>query len=410
MAEELRPRRVRRPPDGYWLAVDLLPAVLLFLDAAYFRRWWTHAGGLWWAMIAVQLLVTGPIAMRRLRPVACLAIVVFAGTAGSMTGMVSPTKTIYMLLLPLYTVASRVSGGRAVAALIAAVVPMLVWLQVKLYAPGFRMPGGLRIRILPHAAETVVFVVLPVFTVWLVGVAVRQQRLHATREQKYATRDALADERLRIAREMHDVISHSISMITVSAGIANHVADTDPDEARRVLVDIEATSRTALHDLRQVLGALRPDAEAAEVAAAALTPAPDLSRLDALVKRAHRAGMEVDLRITGQARPLPPGVELSAYRIVQEALTNVAKHAGSPVRAEVIVGYGPEEVSVEVLDDGPGRVPGVAASHGGKHGGGYGLLGMRERVGLHGGRLTAGRLAGGGFQVRASIPVLDGER
>jgi signal transduction histidine kinase len=193
-------------------------------------------------------------------------------------------------------------------------------------------------------------------------------------------------------------VSHTMSAIAIRAGVANHVADEEPAEARHALGDIEAISRTALTELRQMLGLLRTGAGEPS---AALAPVPDLGDLDRLVAEVSRSGVQVDLRITGDPRPMPPGVGLSAYRILQESLTNVVKHAGA-VQAAVTLGYRPYEVWIEVVDDGR-RAPAAGPP-------GHGLIGMRERVSLYGGQFSAGPLRDRGFRVSATIPLGEGER
>jgi signal transduction histidine kinase len=215
----------------------------------------------------------------------------------------------------------------------------------------------------------------------------------------------VAAERLRIARELHDVVAHAMSVIAVQSGMGAHVIDTQPEEARRALANIEATSRSGLAELRRLLGVLRDDdadtGDGAGTRRPALAPAPGLGELDALVARASEAGLPVEVAIEGDARPLPPGVDLAAYRIVQEALTNVVKHAGEAT-ARVTVRYGEAEVDLEIVDDGRGR----AAAAGGTPGAnGHGIAGMRERATIYNGTLDAGPRPEGGFRVAARLPL-----
>jgi signal transduction histidine kinase len=210
------------------------------------------------------------------------------------------------------------------------------------------------------------------------------------REHDEAAKRAVADERLRIAQELHDVVAHSMGVIAVQAGVGAHVIDTDPAEAKRSLDAISTTARTTLTEIRRLLGVLRSDDRAG------YEPAPGLADLDRLVADLDGIGLPVDVRIEGDRHGLPPGVDLTAYRIVQEALTNVLKHAG-PATATVTVAYEPDAVRVEVIDDGRG-VNGRAAS------GGHGLVGMRERVAVYGGTFETGPRVGGGFRVAARLP------
>ena len=204
----------------------------------------------------------------------------------------------------------------------------------------------------------------------------------------------MTEERLRIARELHDVVAHSMSVVAVHAGSGRMVAKEDPAAAERALGTIEATTRSALGEMRRLLGVLRGgDGDGA----ATLEPSPGLADLDALVEDVGRSGAHVELRVQGERTVVPPGVDLSAYRVVQEALTNVIKHAG-PARAVVEVRYTDTDVTVDVTDDGRGG-PATTAR------GGHGLVGMRERVAVHGGALDAGPRERGGFHVSARFPL-----
>jgi signal transduction histidine kinase len=192
-----------------------------------------------------------------------------------------------------------------------------------------------------------------------------------------------------------------MSVIAVQSGVGAHVASTQPKEARRSLAAIEATSRATLEELRRLLGVLRQEDEPP----GDLAPVPGLANLDSLLAEVSKAGLAVKLQVSGTRPPLPAGVDLSAYRIVQEALTNVVKHAGS-ARAQVVVGYGDQDVTVEVIDDGRGL---TAPAGDGRVRVGHGLIGMRERVQVFGGELETGPCPGGGFRVAARLP-LAGER
>lgn len=242
-------------------------------------------------------------------------------------------------------------------------------------------------------------------TVWFIGRTIRKGRLQAARLQDLAaqlelereekTRTAVAEERSRISRELHDVIAHSVSVMVVQAQAAQRLLEGEQREARQALSSIETTGRQALTEMRRMLGILRrTDAELA------LTPQPSLKYLEALIEKVRDSGLPVELNVEGEARPLPPGVDLSAYRIVQEALTNSLKHAG-PSHAKVRVNYGEDELELEISDDGAGNGKG--------EGSGQGLIGMRERVTLYGGVFESGKRDGGGYLVRARLP-LDPER
>ena len=230
---------------------------------------------------------------------------------------------------------------------------------------------------------------------WLAGRTTRARALRMAaleRERDVRARAAVSDERQRIARELHDVVAHGLVVMVVQAQGAGRILDQDPERAREALHAIERTGQTSLAEIRRSLGILRGDSSAAELA-----PQPRLHDLDGLLEEMRRAGLDVDLRVEGEARELAEGIDRSAYRIVQEALTNTMKHAGL-VRTRVRVVYGAQELHLEIADDGPG-----ARADGGA--GGHGLVGMRERVRLYGGELEAGSENGHGFVVRARIPL-----
>lgn len=234
-----------------------------------------------------------------------------------------------------------------------------------------------------------------IFLVWYIGRRIRfrgERAEQLEREQAAEARRAVAEERTRIARELHDVVAHRVSLMTVQAGAAKTVAADDPEGALQAMEAVEQAGRQALDELRHLLGVLRPDAEV-EV----LGPQPGLAEVPRLVDQFGEAGLEVSLTIDGVETDLPARVDLFAYRIVQEALTNVLKHAGSHARTEVRVGTDNHGVEIEVLDNGHGAtiLPGS----------GHGIVGMRERALLLGGSLDTGPRPGGGFQVVAYLPI-----
>lgn len=243
---------------------------------------------------------------------------------------------------------------------------------------------------------------LVLFPFWLVGIGMRTRQLRAEafedkatrleREQEQATQLALAAERSRIARELHDVVAHSVSVMLVQAGAARQVLVASPDQAREALLAVEASGREAMRELRNLLGLLNQDGEEVDLA-----PQPGLVQLGALIQRVRDAGLPVDLRTEGTPVPLPVGLDLTAYRIVQEALTNSLKYSDL-ARTEVVLSYREDELKLEILDEGPGR-PSPAG-----HGVGRGLVGMRERVTLYGGHLEAGPRLNRGYAVRAWLP------
>jgi signal transduction histidine kinase len=220
------------------------------------------------------------------------------------------------------------------------------------------------------------------------------------RERVEETRRVVTRERARIARELHDVVAHSVGLMTVQAGAANMVSSNDPKKALSSLSLIEGTGRQALGELRRLLGVLRTEDDKG----GELSPQPGLDHLDDLVAEVEGAGVDVDFTVEGNLHHMPAGLGLSAYRILQEGLTNVLKHAGRRARAEVVVRLTQDQFVLEIADDGggvapePSRVPG-----------GHGLIGMRERVALFGGRMSAGPRGGGGFLVKVEIPLEFGQ-
>ena len=239
---------------------------------------------------------------------------------------------------------------------------------------------------------------------WLTGFAVRHQaeqtqrlrdlasQLKAQQERRAA--EAVQDERSRIARELHDVVAHHVSVMTVQAGAVRRLLTPEQEREREALVSVEETGRQALTEMRRLLGVLKDEAEERRAPRA---PQPGIATLETLLGQVREAGLPVDMTLEGRPVELPPGVDLSAYRIVQEALTNALKYAG-PARAWVVVRYRDDDVELEIAND--GRTEAAQAD-----GGGHGLVGMRERVAVYGGELESGPRPGGGFAVRARLPI-----
>ncbi|OLF13226.1 ATP-binding protein [Actinophytocola xinjiangensis] len=225
------------------------------------------------------------------------------------------------------------------------------------------------------------------------------------RERETAARQAVHDERASIARELHDIVSHNVSVMLVQAGAARRVLDAEPEQAAAALLAVEAAGRDTMTELRTLLGVLAPPADGTEPDdkdKPDLAPQPTLARLSPLVDRIAFAGLPVEVRISGEPRALPSGVDLTAYRIIQEALTNALKH-GDGRRAEVTVRYTDHYLRVEVLNTGPSVLSGDRPQRTGREG--RGLFGLRQRVAAFGGELDARRRLGGGFRVRARIPL-----
>jgi signal transduction histidine kinase len=257
-----------------------------------------------------------------------------------------------------------------------------------------------------HTAGDFVFTPMMFVTGWLVGFALRgrteqteaaeQRAALAEREREVAARIAVAEERSRIARELHDVVAHAVSVMVLQVGAVRHRMPESDAEDREALKNVEQAGRAALAEMRRLLDAMRRDGEEAE-----LRPQPGLGNLDGLLSDVRAAGLDVDLHVHGEPVDLPSGLDLSAYRILQEGLTNALKHSGAQ-RAEVDVTYGDRDLLVAVRDDGRGPAS--------SDGLGHGLVGVRERVKIYGGEMTAGAENGRGFTLRARLPLRDGDR
>ena len=331
------------------------------------------------AWIALGVVAVLPLLWRRQRPVeVVVAVTAIAVTAAALGSWPLPLP----LGVALYTLAARPSGRGARPVGVASIAAMTTVLALT----GYSRFGDLASRIVFLAAG------------WLLGDSIRSRHAYILeieekaerleRERELQGRRAAAEEQARIARELHDVVAHSLSVIVVQAAAADDVFDVEPRRAREPIRAIELAARSALGDLRRVLGILHGGAE--------YEPQPGLGRLDALVEQVRATGLEIALEVEGAPRPLPAAVDLSAYRIVQEALTNTLKHARAE-HATVHVRYGPE-LDLEIRDDGAG-----GGSNGGN--GGSGLIGMRERVAILGGSVDTGPRPGGGYLVSARIPI-----
>jgi signal transduction histidine kinase len=380
------PRLGRLPGwlDGLDWRRDLaLPAVLLVVQltgaaatVAGHHSPTTHLGPADWV-----LLILGPLALlfRRRWPVAVLWVT-FAATLTPSGAWSANLSLIVAFFL------AAASGHRRAASIVIAVGYLCsVWLAPLAYGT----PVGSLTFALALAG-------------WLAVLVIAAEVARLRRERTVETRAARAldarrrasEERLRMARDLHDVIGHNISLINVQAGVGLDLMDTHPEQARAALAAIKAVSKDALDELRTMLGALRQGDEDAPRA-----PAPGLDRVDELVDLTRAAGIPVTVQTVGEARPLPAAVDLAAYRIVQESLTNVARHAGQAT-ATVRLTHGPDRLDVEIRDD--GHAP---ATNGSFPGSGSGIAGMRQRADALGGRLEAGPRPGGGFVVTAHLPL-----
>lgn len=227
------------------------------------------------------------------------------------------------------------------------------------------------------------------------------------REREAAAQNAVDAERARIAHDLHDIVSHNVSVMVIQAGAARQVLATEPAQAEAALLAVEAAGRDTMSELRHLLGLLAPKADGSAeepLSSDALSPQPSLTRLSALIDRIAFAGLPVEVRISGEPRPLPTGADVTAYRIIQEALTNALKH-GDGVKAEVSVRYSDHALRVEILNTGPSVLRGGVRASSAASGDGRGLLGLKQRVAVYGGDLDARRRLGGGFRVRAKLPL-----
>jgi signal transduction histidine kinase len=383
----------RRLPASAWVFDSALALVAASLPMAFFASMPVPSGvpvGVVALGYALVLLHTLPLVARRRFPGAVLALCVASGLAFAAL-FLPPFFLGPAILVAVYSVAAYGRRWVPLAGLVVA--------EVGLAAVWFTPAMLDRSTFLLYMGIIAVAWVLGRFVgdrqVYAAQLEERTAELERAREE--LARRAVVEERLRLARELHDVVAHAMSVIAVQSGVGAHVADTQPEEAARALVAIEATSRAALEELRRLLGVLRQEDEPQ----GDLAPVPGLADLDSLLAELAKAGLAVKLQVNGTRPPVPAGVDLSAYRIVQEALTNVVKHAG-PARVQVVVGYRGQEVTVEVTDDGRGA---VTSGSDGQVGTGHGLIGMRERVAAFGGELEVGPRPGGGFRVAARLPL-----
>jgi signal transduction histidine kinase len=449
----VRPPLTKRMRLRHWVVLDCVVAVpaalvmVLTIRSNIEDSGAVDAYGLASFAFGVPFALAGAVAvgLRRLHPLTALgtllALSVVVSAFGYRGFLVFASPAAYVLYIVAATRSRRTSGIALACTVIVLYAEALI---------GFAHQVGGAGPVVPLSLVVVVF--------WAFGFMVRQRRLYATGLQHQAASRAVAEERLRIARELHDVVAHSMSVIAVQAGFGQYVIDEQPGKAREALGAIQATSRDALDEMRRMLSVLRqadgqdglagpagpagpPRLRLRDLAAdpadrtdqagstladggngpsasagAPLRPAPGLADLDRLVTRVGHAGVHVELRVTGDRGNVPAGIDLSAFRIIQEALTNVVKHAATP-ECRVTVDYREDELSLEILDEGKGGGGTPAAdgtSRAGTSGGasgvsGHGLIGMRERVHLCGGQFTAGPLPERGFRVAAVLPLAAAE-
>jgi signal transduction histidine kinase len=439
--------RIRRV---HWVALDYVLAAVcaliifgtLFHGVALARLPVTGWHARDWLPPVLAVCLSIPVAIRRREPVLAFAMIL-AACAWVLVLRGEITRGPFLpLALVLYLVAAT-RGRRAALAALAAALALLT-------------AQGVILSLTGRGAGNAVGVGLVLIICWMIGYSVRQRRSYVARLQQQAMDNAITVERLRIARELHDVVAHSMTVVAVQAGFGEYVFDRQPAEARAALAAIQTVTSEALADMQRMLGALRqagggmagvvpgPAGGAAAPpvqapAAAPLAPAPGLADLDRLVAGTAGAGIRVEVLRTGPARAIPAGIDLSAFRIVQEALTNVVKHSGAD-RCLVRIAHGAGQLCVEITDPGQrpvpapsagaravamagapapavARAPAPAAAGPGGSGaraglapGGHGIAGMRERVSLCGGEFAAGPLPGRGFRVTARFPLPGGAR
>ncbi|MFF8831679.1 sensor histidine kinase [Streptomyces sp. NPDC015131] len=389
---------LRRHPTG----VDSFWAVMLLGFSSLWVVQAPEGAEPRFAAAGIVLLLCLALALRRRAPEKALLLTAALGVAQLVLDIeVNPAD--FAMLVVIYTVAAQSETARwprrlaLAGGLCAAPLAQLRWPEPTVSTAG---------KIFLTVVMTVPFVLA-----WVLGDSMRTRRAYfdqleerasrLEREREAQAKVAVAAERARIARELHDVVAHNVSVMVVQADGAAYVLDSSPDQARQALDTISTTGRQALAEMRRLLGILRTgepqDSED-------YVPQPDVQQIEELVEQVRAAGLTVDFRVEGTARPLPSGVELTAYRIVQEALTNTRKHGGPDAGASVRLVYFDDGLGLLVEDDGRGAAHELYED-GGADGRGHGLIGMRERVGMVGGTLDAGPRPGGGFRISALLPL-----
>nr|WP_062335957.1 sensor histidine kinase [Herbidospora sakaeratensis] len=389
MLGKLRALRRRHPA---WIDALLVSPLVFYclLSAPEFANGSYMGGGRaigLWGVLGLSVVLVGPLFWRRRFPLHVMAFISAVSLLQWVTGL-GALPANQAVLIAMFTVAASCALPWAICAGLIAEVGTAMVLQSW---------GELDLELFVSAS---VFVI----AIWIGGIYVNMRRRfvanlvdRAERAEKERDQQALiatAAERARIARELHDVVAHNVSVIVVQADGAGFAIDSDPDQAKRAVEAISATGRQALAEMRRLVGVLRDDEAQSEEYA----PQPGLGQLDDLVRQVRASGLPVDIRVDGTPDHLAEGLQLVIYRIVQEALTNTLKHGGPGVSATVQVVYGPRDVLLRIADDGRG-----AASATGE--GGHGLIGMRERVSMYAGDVHAAPKPGGGFLVVARIPA-----
>jgi signal transduction histidine kinase len=360
-----------------------------------------------WAQPLLAVLVALPVGLRRRDPTGALLLALVGCSLVVFVGWEITRGAFLPLALVLYMVAATRTRTVAVASLTASLALLVI--------------QGFILSRVGSGSGPATGVALILIIAWMLGISVQQRRAYTARMREQVATAAVTEERLRIARELHDVVAHSMTVVAVQAGFGEYVFDNDPAQARTALGNIQHVTREALSDMQRLLGVLRQDGTGQPDAAGSgsqpedgqaavparqlqLAPAPGLADLERLVSTTAGAGVRVDLIRTGTRRDIPAAIDQAAFRIVQEALTNVVKHSGAS-NCQVIVGYERDGLTVEITD--PGGTGPAARKPPAAHadGTGHGILGMRERVSLCGGEFTAGPRPGQGFEVIAHFPL-----
>ncbi|GGY56913.1 sensor histidine kinase [Streptomyces anulatus] len=389
---------IRRHPTG----VDVFWAVfLLGLSGVSMVSGMYDAGREEIVAVPVILGLSTVVALRRRAPEKMLLLAILVGVV-QLVFDVRPGIGDFALLVITYTVATVgerwASRLALVCSLSAAALSQLRWEAE---------PGGSW----PQVVFVTIIMTVPFVLAWVLGDSLRTRRAYfdqleeraarLEREREAQSKVAVAAERARIARELHDVVAHNVSVMVVQADGAAYVMDAAPDQAKQALETISSTGRQALAEMRRLLGVLRTG-DAPE--SGEYVPQPDVEQIEDLVAQVRQTGLTVDFKVEGTPRPLPSGVELTAYRVVQEALTNTRKHGGPDAGASVRLVYFDDGLGLLIEDDGRGAAHELYED-GGADGAGHGMIGMRERVGMVGGTLDAGPRPGGGFRISALLPL-----
>jgi signal transduction histidine kinase len=382
------------PRTWYVVVIDALAATVIALLGVFttLNTPLELSNGTTIAVWLLTLALSLPLIVGRHWPIRVFSLVLVSAIVALWLG-VSGAAAVLAIAVTLYPVALSTRLRRSATALGAALMGVTLTAVLRTTEPGFHFPGVIHhpewfdIHVEPFSS--LIFSWITIGVGWALGRSTRARRAYTDQIAEHRAQQAVSEERLRIAREMHDVVAHSIGVIVMKAAVANHVYDTRPEESREALAVIESISRAALTDIRRVLGSLRSTEEPD------LAPSPDLDELPKLIENAQHADVQVELD-RGTIPALPAAVQLSAYRIVQEALTNIIKHAMTPVRCTVRITAQSGELHLSVIDNGkPGRPVGTP---------GHGLIGMRERAALHHGTVVAGWQPNGGFAVHARLP------